>query len=43
MIPIIFYNLVQQVFAGYIHLIMNKYLSDRGGLEGGRKTDRIPL
>jgi bile acid:Na+ symporter, BASS family len=37
MIPIIFYNLVQQVFAGYVHLIMNKYLPYRGGLEGGGK------
>jgi BASS family bile acid:Na+ symporter len=35
MIPIIFYNLVQQVFAGYVHWRQNREISDRHGAEGG--------
>jgi BASS family bile acid:Na+ symporter len=36
MIPIIFYNLVQQVFAGYVHWTRNRDFSDRDRPEGDR-------
>ena len=36
MIPIIFYNLVQQVFAGYVHWTSNRDSFDRNGPERDR-------
>src|SRR5262249_6355323 len=36
MIPIIFYNLVQQVFAGYVHWTSNRDSFDRDGPERDR-------
>jgi BASS family bile acid:Na+ symporter len=35
MIPVIFYNLVQQVFAGYVPWTRNRDFFDRDGPEGG--------
>jgi hypothetical protein len=35
MIPVILYNLVQYVFAGYVHLTKYRDLSCRAGPEGG--------
>jgi hypothetical protein len=42
MIPIIFYNLVQQVFAGYVHWTRNRDSFDRNGPERDRQSEKGP-
>jgi hypothetical protein len=42
MIPVILYNLVQHVFAGYVHLTKNRDFSHRAAPEGGQKSGEEP-